>query len=468
MRSPGPDAMRAADTLQASLREVVGDANVLTDPDAMAGFLVDWTGAYRGEADAVVRPRTTDEVSAVVRICSGAGARICVQGGNTGLVGGSVPPARRDPERPTILLSTSRMTDIDEVDVIGRCVGAQAGATVAAIDARAAQAGLEFPIDLASRESATAGGVVSTNAGGTRMIRRGNTRSQVLGIEAVLADGRVLRRWTSLIKDNVGYDLPGLLAGSEGTLAVVTRVLFRLVVPPASAVVAVAAVDHVQTAIDLIGAASSQGLTVEAAELMTEAGIALVHEHGQRRPTASRAPFYVLLEVSGPGDIEAATAELLSGTDGLADAVLEPAPARALWGARESHTESIARSSATPVVKLDISVPIRALPEAFAELAGVGDSGDFDCRPVLFGHVGDGNIHVNLLDVPVERAGDVTDTVFGIVSAHGGSISAEHGIGRAKARWTHLGRSDVDLDAMRAIKSALDPQWLLNPGVIFG
>lgn len=372
MRSPGPDAMRAADTLQASLREVVGDANVLTDPDAMAGFLVDWTGAYRGEADAVVRPRTTDEVSAVVRICSGAGARICVQGGNTGLVGGSVPPARRDPERPTILLSTSRMTDIDEVDVIGRCVGAQAGATVAAIDARAAQAGLAFPIDLASRESATAGGVVSTNAGGTRMIRRGNTRSQVLGIEAVLADGRVLRRWTSLIKDNVGYDLPGLLAGSEGTLAVVTRVLFRLVVPPASAVVAVAAVDHVQTAIDLIGAASSQGLTVEAAELMTEAGIALVHEHGQRHPTASRAPFYVLLEVSGPGDIEAATAELLSGTDGLADAVLEPAPARALWGARESHTESIARSSATPVVKLDISVPIRALPEAFAELAGVG------------------------------------------------------------------------------------------------
>ena len=146
------------------------------------------------------------------------------------------------------------------------------------------------------------------------MIRRGNTRSQVLGIEAVLADGRVLRRWTSLIKDNVGYDLPGLLAGSEGTLAVVTRVLFRLVVPPASAVVAVAAVDHVQTAIDLIGAASSQGLTVEAAELMTEAGIALVHEHGQRRPTASRAPFYVLLEVSGPGDIEAATAEPVSYT----------------------------------------------------------------------------------------------------------------------------------------------------------
>ncbi|MEO9329880.1 FAD-binding oxidoreductase [Gordonia aurantiaca] len=456
------------DTLLTTLRTVVGDANVLAEPDAMAGYLVDWTGRHRGAADAVVRPRTTDEVSQVVRACADSRARICVQGGNTGLVGGSVPPSEKDPGRPTILVSTARMTDIDEVDTVGRCVGAQAGATVDAIDARAGRVGLAFPIDLASRESATAGGVVSTNAGGTRMIRRGNTRSQILGLEAVLADGRILRRWTSLVKDNVGYDLPGLLAGSEGTLAVVTRVLFRLVVPPSSAMVAVAAIEHVETAVALIGAASARGLTVEAAELMTEAGIALVHEHGQRRPTAEPGPFYVLLEVSGPGDVEAATAELLSDAEGLIDAALEPAPARALWGARESHTESIARSSATPVVKLDISVPIRALPEAFAELAAVGEVSDFPCRPILFGHVGDGNIHVNLLDVPVERADDVTARVFGIVTANGGSISAEHGIGRAKTAWTHLGRSDVDLDTMRAIKAALDPQGLLNPGVLFG
>ncbi len=457
-----------ADALLTQLRAVVGAGNVLTDPEAIEGFLVDWTGRYRGEADAVVRPRTTEEVSRVVGECASIGARICVQGGNTGLVGGSVPPPRDDTGRPVIVLSTARMTDIDEVDAVGRCVGAQAGATVDAIDGKAAEAGLAFPVDLASRESATAGGVVSTNAGGIRMIRRGNTRSQVLGIEAVLADGRVLRRWTSLVKDNVGYDLPALLAGSEGTLAVITRVLFKLVVPPSTATVAVAAVEHVEDAIGLIAAASSRGLTVEAAELMTEAGIELVHDHGHRRPTATPGPFYVLLEVSGVGDIETTMAELLGDTGGLVDAVLEPAPARALWGARESHTETIARSSTTPVVKLDISVPIRALPETFAELAEVGAASDFHCRPILFGHVGDGNIHVNLLDVPEEHAGTVTGRVFGVVAANGGSISAEHGIGRAKTAWTHLGRSDVDLDTMRAVKAAFDPQGLLNPGVIFG
>ncbi|EON31404.1 FAD/FMN-containing dehydrogenase [Gordonia terrae C-6] len=451
-----------------SLREIVGDANVLTDADATAGFLTDWTGRYRGEADAVVRPRTTGEVSRVIAECDRSGIRICVQGGNTGLVGGSVPPPGDGTTDPRIVLSTVRMTDIDEVDTVGRCVGVQAGATVESIDRRAGESGLSFGIDLASRQSATAGGVVATNAGGTRMIRRGNARSQILGIEAVLADGSVLRRWTSLVKDNVGYDLPSLLAGSEGTLAVITRVLFRLVTPPTAATVAVASVERVENAIDLIGAASSAGLTVEAAELMTEAGVALVSDHGHRRPTATPGPYYVLVELSGTGDIESAAAELLAATPGIIDAVLEPAPARALWAAREGHTEAIARSSSTPVVKLDISVPIRALPEAFAELSRVGTDGAFPCRPILFGHVGDGNIHVNLLDVPPEHATAVTDSVFGIVAANGGSISAEHGIGRAKVAWTHLGRDATDLATMRAIKAALDPRGLLNPGVLFG
>lgn len=464
----GPDHLTVVDRALVCFREIVGEANVLTDPDETAGFLTDWTGRYRGEADAVIRPRTTDEVSRVVAECARSGVRICVQGGNTGLVGGSVPPARDRSASPLIVLSTVRMTDIDDVDTVGRCVGAQAGATVESIDDRAGRSGLAFGIDLASRQSATAGGVVSTNAGGTRMIRRGNARSQILGIEAVLADGSVLRRWTSLVKDNVGYDLPSLLAGSEGTLAVITRVLFTLVSPPAAATVAVAAVERVENAIDLIGAASSAGLTIEAAELMTEAGVALVADHGHRRPTTTPGPFYVLVELSGTGDIESATTELLGAAAGIVDAVLEPAPARALWAGREGHTEAIARSSSTPVVKLDISVPIRALPEAFAELSRVGADGRFPCRPILFGHVGDGNIHVNLLDVPPEHAAAVTDSVFGIVAANGGSISAEHGIGRAKVAWTHLGRDTTDLATMRAIKAALDPRGLLNPGVLFG
>ncbi|MYR08909.1 FAD-binding protein [Gordonia sp. SID5947] len=450
------------------LRAIVGDAHVLDDAGATAGHLTDWTGRWTGHADAVIRPRTTDEVSAVVALCADAGVVICVQGGNTGLVGGSVPPAGGDPaRRPLILMTTARMTDIDGVDAIGRCVGAQAGATIDAIDRQAAASGLRFPVDLASRESATAGGLVATNAGGIRMIRHGNTRRQVLGIEAVLADGRILRRWTSLVKDNVGYDLPGLLAGSEGTLAVITRVLFRLIAPPDGTLVTVAAVHHVADAIDLLGALSGRGLNIEAAEIMSEAGISLVEEYGSRRPVAARAPFYVLVETSGPGDVEAVVLEVMENAP-VADAVLEPGPARALWSAREQHTESIARSSTTPVVKLDVSVPIRALPEALAELDAVAGVVDHPCRPILFGHIGDGNIHVNLLDVPEDRADHVTAHVFGIVAANGGSISAEHGIGRAKTPWTHLGRSEADLAAMRGIKDAFDPRGIFNPGVIFG
>ncbi len=448
------------------LRGVVGDPHVVTDDDAMAGHLTDLTGRWTGTADAVVRPRTTDEVAAVVRLCAGQGVAICVQGGNTGLVGGSVPPTDRL-TGPLIVLSTARMTDVDEVDVVGRCVGAQAGATIDAIDSRAQRDGLMFPVDLASRESATAGGVVATNAGGVRMIRHGNTRAQVLGIEAVLADGRILRRWTSLVKDNVGYDLPGLLTGSEGTLAVITRVLFRLVAPPAATIVTVASVDHVENIFELLDAFTTRGLRVEAAEIMTESGLDLVHEHGVRRPVATASPFYALVETSGTGDVEAVVVDVLEDAP-VTDAVLEPGPARALWAVRERHTESISRSTTTPVVKLDVSVPIRALPEAMAELAAVAGMVDHPCRPVLFGHVGDGNIHVNLLDVPEDEAESVTGHVFGIVAANGGSISAEHGIGRAKVPWTHLGRSDVDLSTMRALKDALDPRGLLNPGVLFG
>lgn len=449
------------------LSGIVGAAHVLTDPDAMAGYLTDWTGKWTGAADAVVRPRTTDEVAAILRYCATVGATVSVQGGNTGLVGGSIPPRADSDPRPAILLSTTRMADIDAVDEADRCVGAQAGASVAAIDAAARAHGLMFGVDLAARDSATAGGVVATNAGGIRMIRHGNTRTQVLGIEAVRADGEVLRRWSPLVKDNVGYDLPGLLTGSEGTLAVLTRVLFRLVTPPPDTVVAVAGVDDVGTAATLLAGLGDRGRVVEAAEVMTAAGIELVHAHGARRPLATEASHAVLLEVSGPGDVEADLLQVLDTTPGVVDAVLEPGPAPALWAIREGHTEAIARSSTTPVVKLDVSVPLGELPVVFTELCTLAETSGYSCRPILFGHVGDGNIHVNMLDVPTEYERDVTERVFAIVTAHRGSISAEHGIGRAKTEWTGLGRTPTDLGTMRAIKAALDPTGMLNPGVLF-
>ena len=451
------------------LAGIVGIPHVLTAADTLAGYLTDWTGRWTGAADAVVRPRTTDEVAAVIALCAAEGISLCVQGGNTGLVGGSVPPAAgAAPTRLTILLSTARMTDLDDVDVIGRSVGVQAGATVDAVDRHAARHGLRFGVDLAARDSATAGGVVATNAGGIRMIRHGNTRSQILGIEAVLADGRILKRWSPLIKDNVGYDLPGLLAGSEGTLAVITRVLFSLITPPAATTVAVVAIDRVAAATALIAAAARRGLVVEAAEIMTEAGVELVHAHGTRRAVGEPAPFEFLIEVSGAGAVDEELFAAIEDTAGVLDAVAEPGPAQALWAARENHTEAIARSTTTPVVKLDVSVPIRALPEAFDRLHAIpGDLG-VDCRPILFGHVGDGNIHANYLDVPAADVHRVTEAVFAVVTGLGGSISAEHGIGRAKAAWIGLGRGGVDIDLMRTFKTTLDPQGLLNPGVIIG
>ena len=448
------------------LRTVVGDSHVIVEPDAMSGYLTDWTGRWTGTADAVVRPADTAQVAEVMRICSDARVHVCVQGGNTGLVGGSIPPA--DGAGPMIVLSTTRLNDIDDVDDVGRCIGVGAGVTVDAIDRAAQNNGLAFGVDLASRDSATAGGVVATNAGGIRMIRNGNTRHQVLGIEAVLADGRVLRRWAPLVKDNVGYDLPGLITGSEGTLAVITRVLFRLVVPATETTVVVAAVDEIGAAMALIGRMSQRALTIEAAEFMTEAGIELVHQHGARRPVAGTAPFYVLIEVSGAGDVQDTVLGVLQDADGIVDAVLEPGPARALWAAREGHTEAISKSTTSPVVKLDVSFPLRALATAVTELGGIADTLDVVCRPILFGHLGDGNVHVNLLDVPPDRVEQATVAVFGIVAAHGGSISAEHGIGRAKVGYTQLGRSEVDLAVMAGIKDTLDPLGLLNPGVLFG
>ncbi|GAB2671114.1 FAD-binding oxidoreductase [Gordonia jinhuaensis] len=444
-----------------SLRAVVGDVHVVDDPQVLAGHLTDWMGKWHGHADAMARPADTAEVAAVMRLCAQAGVAVTAQGGNTGLVGGSVPLGG-------ILLSTSRLTDLEPVDTVGATVGVGAGVTIDELDRHARAAGLSFGIDLASRESATAGGVVATNAGGVRFIRHGGTRAQVMGIEAVLANGSVLRRWSALAKDNVGYDLPGLLCGSEGTLAVITRVLFRLTGLPGPTVVTVAAINRVGAAVDLVAAIRDAGLTVEAAEMMTAAGVDLVTGYGMRSPVATPADFYTLIEVSGPGDLESAVTGVLERAPEVVDAVMEPGPASALWQIRESHTESIARSTTTAVVKLDVSVPLSELDATIADLVALTGHAGGRCRPILFGHVGDGNIHVNLLDVDPADAESLTDSVFEVIHTHRGSISAEHGIGRAKARWLHLGRTEVDIETMRAIKSALDPQWRLNPGVLFG
>ncbi|MFT4088499.1 MAG: FAD-binding oxidoreductase, partial [Gordonia sp. (in: high G+C Gram-positive bacteria)] len=320
---------------------------------------------------------------------------------------------------------------------------------------------LAFGVDLAARDSATVGGLVATNAGGIHTVRHGSMRAQVLGVEAVLAGGDVLRRWLPLRKDNVGYDLPGLLTGSEGTLAVITGVLVRLVARPRRTAVCVAAVDSVEDALALAARVEESGEVLRAVELMTAEGVELVVAAGARRPMSTASSLFVLIETEGSA---AALAEQIAAGD-VIDAVVDDGPAPALWELRELHTETIARSTSTPVVKLDVSVPLPAVGALIDDAAQV--AGEFGARSIPFGHLGDGNLHVNLLDVAPADADAVVHRVLQTVVDLGGSISAEHGVGRAKASSVGLERSAVDLATMRAIKSALDPDGLLNPGVLF-
>lgn len=444
------------------LAEIVGPSHVLTDTDTVAGYVTDWTGRWHGSASAVVRPGTTDEVAAVVRACAAAGAAIVPQGGNTGLVGGSVPT------RGEVVLSLRRLDTILDVDPVGFTIAAGAGVTVAAAQEAAARHGLAFGVDLGARDAATLGGIVATNAGGLRVIRHGPARAQLLGIEAVLADGKILRRWTGLAKDNVGYDLPGLLAGSEGTLAVITAVLMRLVPQPANPVVVLVGVRDVDAARTVLAHMRGTGIVVEAAEYFTAAGLDLVRAStpGLVAPLRESAPAYVTLELSGA--TEDAVAELIAVAPGVADAAIGSAhDADRLWAYREGHTEAISAASATPVVKFDVSIPGPKLAEVIDALDVAVPAVVPAARVIVFGHLAEGNLHINVLDCPSDVAERMTDAVLTLILDHGGSISAEHGIGRAKALWVDRSRTATDLAAMRAIKSALDPTGLLNPGVIF-
>jgi FAD/FMN-containing dehydrogenase len=449
--------------LSARLAEIVGPSHVLTDPGVVESYVTDWTGRWHGRTAAVVRPGSTAEVAAVVTACAAAGVAIVPQGGNTGLVGASVP---HDGE---VVLSTRRLDRIDTVDPASRTLSAGAGVTLADAQRAATDAGLVLGIDLGARESATIGGVVATNAGGLRVVRYGSTRSQVAGIEAVLADGSLLRRWTGLVKDNVGYDLPGLLAGSEGTLAILTRVLLRLTTPATDVTALLAAVPSLDGAHHVVDRFRRDGYTIEAAEYFYDAGLELACTHlGLRRPFARAYPVYILAEVSGHAD-EAVASTLAELGELILDATLETAPARRLWAYREGHPEAVnaaAVKRGVAPIRMDVAVPVgrhaeleRAIRDAVtAHFPGVD--------VVTFGHLAEGNSHTTLLGVPPDRADEATELVLQLVADRGGSISAEHGVGTAKRRWLGLERTDVDIATMRAIKHAMDPRGVLSPSTL--
>jgi FAD/FMN-containing dehydrogenase len=452
-------------TLEAALRSAVGPEHVLVDRDLRASYQTDWTGRFSGDSRAVVRPATTAEVASVLEACACARVPVVVQGGNTGLVGGSVPAAGQAGSPPVVLVTT-RLDQLGEVCVPARQVTAGAGVTLSALAAHARAAGLDFGVDLAARESATVGGMVATNAGGVRVLRHGSMREQVAGVEAVLADGRVVSRLGGLAKDSTGYDIGHLLAGSEGTLAVLTRLRLRLVPAEGERVVAFIAVAGTADAVDLLAGLRARLPGLCAAELCYAAGLALVAGHlGVRPPLERTAEAYVLIEVAGQRDPLDDLLAALEACPQVVDAtVAASATDRAqLWALREGHTEAI--NAAGVPVKLDVSVPIGRLAELVDRLPGAVAGADPAALLVIFGHLAEANLHVNVL-----RAGDaeeVTAAVLSLVASLGGSISSEHGIGRAKAAWLGLSRTQAEIDVMRSVKTAFDPLGLLNPGVLF-
>jgi len=442
------------------LREIVGDRHCLTDAALRAGYETDWTRRWTGSALAVVRPGTADEVAAVLRACAASGVGVVPQGGNTGLVGGSVPRGGQ------VVVSTLRLGAIDEVDADAGEVTVGAGATLAAVQAAARAAGWEVGVDLAARDSATIGGMVATNAGGVNVMRHGPMRQQVLGFEAVLADGTIVRRLPGMVKDNTGYDLGGLLAGSEGTLGIVTAVRLRLVPALPHRSVAVAGLADAASAVRAASGLRRRLASVLALELFTDEGLGLVLEHaGMAAPLAPRHPAYLLVEA---GSAQPVTDDLVTALDdlGLAEAAVaadDPDGRHRLWQLRERHTEAV--SAAGVPHKLDVSVPQARYAELVERAPVLVTAVASGARTICYGHVADGNVHVNVLGPPPEDE-TVDDAVLGLVVELGGSISAEHGIGVAKVRWLERDRGVAAVAAMRAIKAALDPGWILNPGVL--
>ncbi|BCB77937.1 FAD-binding oxidoreductase [Phytohabitans flavus] len=446
--------------LEDELRAIVGPAHVLVDGDLRAPYETDWTRRFTGSARCVVRPGTTGEVAAVVRACAAAGVPIVVQGGNTGLVGAGVPAGGE------VLVSLTRLNRVEPVDAVEAQVTVDAGVTLERLQTHARAAGLDFGVDLAARSSATVGGMIATNAGGIRVLRHGSMRAQVAGLEAVLADGTVLTRLTGLAKDNTGYDMTQLLAGSEGTLAIVTRARLRLVPLLPARAVALVAVADTDAALDLLAAAREQLATLSAAEIFYPDGLELVRSYAKLpAPFGEPAGAYVVLECAGRTDPTDAVLEMLATSDAVIDATVasDRAGLDRLWSYREAHTEAI--SAAGVPTKLDVCVPLGELSALVTELPGTVAAVTPTARLIVFGHLNEGNLHLNVLDTG-EHAEEVTDAVLRLVAAHRGSISSEHGVGRAKAPWLQLSRTAEEIAAMRRIKTALDPAGLLNPGVL--
>ena len=467
----------SASPLLPALKAIVGDAHVLTATADVAPYLTDWRGRYHGQARAVVRPGSPAEVAAVVRICTESGVAVVPQGGNTGLCGGATPHA----EGQEVVVSLARLNRVRAIDVDNATMTVEAGVPLASVQEAAADAGLLFPLSLAAEGSCLIGGNLSTNAGGTAVLRYGNARELVLGLEVVLADGRLWDGLKGLRKDNTGYDLKQLFLGSEGTLGIITAAVLKLFPRPRTSATAWVAVVDVAAAVKLLRAMrAALGDRLTGFELISADCVALARAQFPALPDPLPGhAWFVLIQVddaaanaSVSGDIEIALADAIS--DEIArDATIaqSDAQAAALWALREHIPE--AQRLEGPNMKHDISVPVSRIP-AFLDQARVALDAAFPgVRYVVFGHLGDGNLHYNLsAPVGVDPTAFIAATaranriVYDLTAEHGGSFSAEHGVGQMKRDELIHYKPAIEVELMRRIKYALDPQGLLNPGKV--
>ena len=464
----------AADVIS-RLKAVLGPDGWSQDPDRLGPKLVEWRDRWSGTTPLLVLPRSTEEVAAVIGICAETATPVTPQGGNTGLVAGQIPQGE-------ILLSLERLRAIREVEPTDDVIVAEAGVPLAVVHEAAEAVGRRFPLSLASEGSATIGGLVSTNAGGTAVLRYGTMRELVLGVEAVLPNGEVFHGLKRLRKDNTGYDLKQLLIGAEGTLGVVTAASLKLFPLLASRAVAFAAVQTPADAVALLKLAKDEsGGAVETFELIARLGMDFVMRNvvDSREPLEGRQPWYVLIEIASaePGASEAALERVLAAglEQGLVlDAALaqNQAQAKAFWSLREH--QSAAQKPEGAVWKHDVSIPISKIATFIEEATAAMERFAPGCRVLSFGHVGDGNIHFDVLQ---PQGGDFaahtalrdqgSHLVHEIVAKYAGSISAEHGLGAMKTAEALLYKSPVEVEALRAVRRALDPGRIMNPRVLF-
>ncbi len=461
-----------------SIRIIVGDRGLLTDPSDTAAYSQDWRRLYQGRTAAVVRPATTQELAAVMRLCAQTGTPVVPQGGNTSMVGGAVPAE----DGSELILSTARLNRIRDLDPVDMTLTIEAGATLKAAQMAAAEAGCLLPLSISSEGTAQIGGVLAVNAGGNNTVRYGNARDLVLGLEVVLPDGEIWNGLRRLRKDNTGFCLRQLFVGSEGTLGIITAAVLKLAPQPKEVAVALCGVASADAALALFTRFQAHdAASINAFELMSDLGMSFVLKHiqGAVLPLAHAAPFYVLVELASPrpnAGLRAMLEDVLEAAlhqDIVQDAAIAGSDAQraAIWKLREEHSEAQKREGAS--VKNDVSVPVSKVPAFIRQATAACEALMPGVRVVPFGHMGDGNIHFNL-EQPVGSdaawflAQDhaIMDAVNEVVRLYDGSFSAEHGIGKLKPYMMPDWRGGAELTLMQRIKAAIDPAGIMNPGKV--